>query len=382
MEKNPKKKAGKNKSERMKYLTIIIIAIIAFSCHRADQSQPSNQPISLPVMTLREDSVTLYSEFPARIEGKVNIDVRSQVDGYIQKIYVEEGAYVKAGQPLFKIDDRSSIEQVNTARANLNAALAAQKNAQLEVEKYMLLSQNRVTSDFQLKTARAQYETALANVAQQKAILETAKINLGYTRIKAPVNGFIGRIPKRIGNLVSVSNAQALTTLSDISEVYVYFSMTEQEFLLFNARYKGNNLTQKIAKIAQVSLKLADNSIYPYRGKIQVVNGEFDQGTGSVSVRAVFKNPTYLLRTGNTGRVILPYVEQKALKIPVLATLDVQDKIFVMRLNKANKAERVAITISGKQGDYYIVKSGLHTGDRIVTQELGTIQEGTTIQPK
>ncbi len=366
----------------MKYLTIIIIAIIAFSCHRADQSQLKNRPISLPVMTLREDSVTLYSEFPARIEGKVNIDVRSQVDGYIQKIYVEEGAYVRAGQLLFKIDDRSYIEQVNTARANLNAALAAQKSAQLEVEKYMLLSQNRVTSDFQLKTARAQYETALANVAQQKAMLETAKINLGYTRIKAPVNGFIGRIPKRIGNLVSVSNAQALTTLSDISEVYVYFSMTEQEFLLFNARYKGNNLTQKIAKIAQVSLKLADNSIYPYRGKIQVVNGEFDQGTGSVSVRAVFKNPTYLLRTGNTGRVILPYVEQKALKIPVLATLDVQDKIFVMCLNKANKAERVAITISGKQGDYYIVKSGLHTGDRIVTQELGTLQEGTLIQSK
>lgn len=365
----------------MKYLILLSITSILFGC-TSNKKQENSRVLNLPVVTLVEDSVTLYTEFPARIEGKVNVNIRAQVDGYIQKIFVEEGAYVKAGQPLFKIDDRSYVEQVNTANANLNAALAAQKNTKLEVEKYTLLSQNSITSDFQLKTAQSQYETAEANVAQQRAALEVAKINLGFTLIKSPVDGFIGRIPKRIGSLTSASDNQPLTTLSEISDVYAYFSMTEKEFLHFNARYKGDNLNQKINETDSVSLKLADDSEYPYRGKIQMINGEFEANTGAVSVRASFKNPHYLLRTGNTGRIILPYMEKQVLLIPVLSTLDIQDKIFVVRLNKENKSERVAITVSHKKGDYYIVKSGLRPGDRIVSRDLETIEEGTIIQPR
>lgn len=365
----------------MKYFIIFVIIVFLFSCTPNNQ-QGNTKILNLPVITLREDSITLHAEFPARIEGKVNVNIRAQVDGYIQKIFVEEGSYVRSGQSLFKIDDRSYVEQVNTARANLNAALAAQKNAKLEVEKYTLLNQNSVTSDFQLKVAQSQYETAQANVEQQRAALETAKINLGFTLIKSPVDGFIGRIPKRIGNLASGSDTQPLTTLSEISDVYAYFSMTEKEFLRFNAKYKGNNIAEKISATDSVSLKLADDSEYPYRGKIQMINGEFEMNTGAVSVRAVFKNPHYLLRTGNTGRIILPYMEKQVLLIPVLSTLDIQDKTFVIRLNKENKSERVAINVKDKQGDYYILKSGLSPGDRIVSRDLETIEEGTIIQPK
>ncbi len=365
----------------MKYFIIFAITGLLFSCTSNKEAEDS-QTLTLPVITLREDSITLYTEFPARIEGKVNVNIRSQVDGFIREIFVEEGAYVKTGQSLFKIDDRSYVEQVNTASANLNAALAARKNAKLEIEKYTMLNQNRVTSDFQLKVAQSQYEAAQANVAQQRAALETAKINLGFTLIKSPVNGFIGRIPKRIGNLASGSDTQPLTTVSEISDVYAYFSMTEKEFLRFNARYKGDNLSQKISATDSVSLKLADDSVYPYRGKIQMINGEFEASTGAISVRASFKNPGYLLRNGNTGRIILPYTEKQVLLIPVLSTLDIQDKIFVVCLNKENKSERVAITVSHKQGDYYIVKSGLHPGDRIVSRDLETIEEGTIIQPQ
>jgi len=365
----------------MKYFIIFVMAGSLLGC-TPNKQQENSQVLKLPVITLREDTITLYTEFPARIEGKVNVHIRSQVDGYIQKIFVEEGAYVKVGQPLFKIDDRPYIEQVNTACANLNAALAAQKNAKLEVEKYTLLSQHSVTSDFQLKAAQSQYETAQANVAQQRAALETAKISLGFTLIKSPVDGFIGRIPKRIGNLASGSDTQPLTTLSEISDVYTYFSMTEKEFLYFNARYKGDDLVDKIINTDSVSLKLADDSTYPYRGKIQMINGEFDTNTGAVSVRAVFKNPHHLLRTGNTGRIILPYKEKQVLLIPVLSTLDIQDKIFVIRLNNENRSERVAITISHKQGDYYILKSGLRPGDRIVSRDIETIEEGSIIQPQ
>lgn len=365
----------------MKYFIIFVIAGIISSC-TPNKQQDNILTLDIPVITLLEDSITLQSEFPARIEGKVNVNIRSQVEGYIQKIFVEEGAYVKVGQLLFKIDDRSYVEQVNTASANLNAALAALKNAKLEVEKYTLLSQNSVTSDFQLKTAKAQYETIQANVAQHGAVLEAAKINLGFTLIKSPVNGFIGRIPKRIGNLASINDTQPLTTVSEISEVYAYFSMTEKEFLRFNTKYKGDNLVEKISETDSVSLKLADDSDFPYRGKIQMINGEFETNTGAVSVRASFKNPHNLLRTGNTGRIILPYTEKQVLLIPVLSTLDIQDKIFVVRLNKENKSERVAITVSHKQGDHYIVKSGLRSGDRIVSRDLETIEEGTIIQPQ
>ena len=366
----------------MKYLTLFFAIAVLYGCSSSDKSNESRQILSLPVLTIKEDSVTLYTEFPARIEGKVNVNIRPQVEGYIQKIFIEEGTYVKTGQSLFKIDDRQYIEQVNTAKANLNAALAALKNAQLEVDKYTLLSGNNITSDFQLKAAQAQYGIAQANVEQQRAALETAKINLSFTLIKSPVDGFIGRIPKRIGSLVSPSDTQALTTLSDISEIYAYFSMSEKDFLRFNARYEGKDLTDKLSKVENVSLKLADDSEYPHSGKIQMINGEFDTNIGAISVRAMFQNPNRLLRTGNTGRIILPYIENKALQIPILSTLDIQDKIFVIRLNRENKAERVPVTVDAKQGDYYIVRAGLKAGDRIVTKDLETIKEGTIIQPE
>ena len=353
----------------MKYiLKFILIAIVFYSCNSPKDQDLAGQSRSLPVMELKLDSITLYTEYPARVEGKVNVDIRSRIDGYIQTIYVEEGSYVKAGQALFKIDDRSYTEALNSANAQL-------ANAELEVNKYRMLSQNNVTSDFQLKTAEATYKAA-------KSTVETARINLGFTTVKAPVNGFIGLIPKRIGNLVAPGDAQPLTTLSDINEVYTYFSMSEKDFLLFNSQYQGENVNEKIAKMESVSLMLADNSIYPVNGKIDMVNGSFDTSTGAISMRAVFNNPNRLLRTGNTGRIIIPRKTNNVLLVPVLSTMDLQDKILVWRLTNDNKTERVAITISGKQGDFYVVKEGLSAGDRIIAKELETVIDGETIQPE
>ena len=353
----------------MKYiLKFILIAIVFYSCNSPKDQDLAGQSRSLPVMELKLDSITLYTEYPARVEGKVNVDIRSRIDGYIQTIYVEEGSYVKAGQALFKIDDRSYTEALNSANAQL-------ANAELEVNKYRMLSQNNVTSDFQLKTAEATYKAA-------KSTVETARINLGFTTVKAPVNGFIGLIPKRIGNLVAPGDAQPLTTLSDINEVYTYFSMSEKDFLLFNSQDQGENVNEKIAKMESVSLMLADNSIYPVNGKIDMVNGGFDTSTGAISMRAVFNNPNRLLRTGNTGRIIIPRKTNNVLLVPVLSTMDLQDKILVWRLTNDNKTERVAITISGKQGDFYVVKDGLNAGDRIIAKELETVTDGETIQPE
>jgi membrane fusion protein (multidrug efflux system) len=361
-------------------ILLLFILVGLSSCQQGKQAE--SKPKELKVLTLNKDSVVISKDYPARIVGKVNVDIRTQVSGYISKIFVEEGDYVKTGANLFKIDDRTYIQQLHTAEANLKAAQAALINAGLEVEKYSLLSENNVTSDFQLRTAKAQYESALANVSQQKAAVETARINQGFTLIKAPVDGFIGRIPKRIGNLVSASDAQALTTLSDISEVYVYFSMSEKDFLLFNRQYEGGNMTQKIKKMAPVSLMLANGSSFRENGRIEVINGEFDTNTGAISVRATFKNPELLLRTGNTGRIIVPHIEHDVFLVPVLATTDVQNKIFAIRLTKDNLAERIVLNVEAKQGDDYIIRSGLNDGDRIVTQEIETIMDGELITPK
>lgn len=353
----------------MKYiLNIALIAILFYSCNSRKEQENTGQSRSLPVIELKLDSITLYTEYPARVEGKVNVDIRSRIDGYIQAIYVEEGAYVKAGQTLFKIDDRSYTEALNSANAQL-------AQAELEVNKYRMLSQNNVTSEFQLKTAEATYKAA-------KSAAETARINLGFTTVKAPVSGFIGLIPKRIGNLVSPNDAQPLTTLSDINEVYTYFSMSEKDFLLFNSQYQGANVNEKIAKMENVSLMLADNSVYPSKGKIDMVNGSFDTGTGAISMRATFNNPNRLLRTGNTGRIIIPRKTSDVLLVPILSTMDIQDKILVWRLTDNNKAERVAISISGKQGDFYVVKEGVKAGDHIVAKELESVTDGETIQPE
>lgn len=352
----------------LKIAVITLLATVICSCSSPKEQENTGQARSLPVMELKRDSITLYTEYPARVEGKVNVDIRTRIDGHIQHIYVEEGAYVKAGQALFKIDDRSYTEALNSANAQL-------AQAELEVNKYRMLSQNNVTSEFQLKTAEATYKAA-------KSTAETARINLGFTTVKAPVSGFIGLIPKRVGNLVSPNDAQPLTTLSDINEVYTYFSMSEKDFLLFNSQYQGENIKEKIAKMENVSLMLADKSIYPSKGKIDMVNGSFDTSTGAISMRAVFNNPNRLLRTGNTGRIIVPRKASDILLVPVLSTMDLQDKILVWRLADDNKAERVAITISGKQGDYYIVKEGLRAGDRIITTELATVTDGELIQPE
>lgn len=352
----------------MKYIFYVIVSVLFLSCSSNKQTESEGQAKTLPVLILQKDSIIINSEYPARIEGKVNVDIRSQTEGYLEKILVEEGSFVKAGQSLFKIDDKVYNEQLNTAIANL-------ETAELDVEKYTLLSESNVTSDFQLKEAKAKYESA-------KASVESAKINMNFTLIKAPVSGFIGRIPKRVGNLISRSDTQALTTLSDISEVYAYFSMTEKDFLLFNKQNEGTSIADKIKKLPQISLILADGDKYPLQGVIQMINGEFDSSIGSISMRGMFKNPESLLRTGNTGRIVIPRMEKDVILVPVLSTLDIQDKILVVRLTAENKAERVAITIRGKQGDYYIVQSGLTAGDRIVSQEIGSVQDGETIQPE
>ncbi|AFD08946.1 RND family efflux transporter, MFP subunit [Solitalea canadensis DSM 3403] len=349
----------------------------------AKQDQQQQMPAQeLPVITIKSTPASMFTEYTTSLQGRVNVEVRAQVDGSLLKVLVDEGQYVKAGQPLFKIDDRVYREQVNTAAAAIQSAEAGLANAQVEIDKLTPLVQNKVVSEIQLKVAKANYQTAKANVEQAKAQLASAKINLGYTTITAPVSGYIGRLTQRVGSLVGRSTAEPLTVLSDVQEIYGYFSVGEAEFIRFKERYPGKTLEEKLRNVPGVTLILADGSEYPQKGKVQMGEGQFDKATGSISLRATFPNSGGILRSGNTGKIRISEENPSALIVPQESTLEMQDKIFVYTLADSNKVKATPITVGGKSGNAYVVKTGVKEGDKVVFTGLGSLQDGMKIIPK
>ena len=366
----------------MKIILIAIIAISLFSCSPKPQTAQAPPPPALPVAAVVTGNQTTYQEYPASIEGTVNVEVRPQVSGSLDKVFVDEGAFVNAGQPIFKINEQPYRAALNNALASLHAAEAALGNAQIEVDKLTPLVANKVVSDYQLKTAKATYQVAKANIESAKANVATAQINLGYTLIKAPVSGYIGRLLKKQGSLVSPQDVEALTQLSDVHDVHVYFSLGEKDFVGFKDQYEGATLKDKLKHLPAVSLLLADGSEYAKQGKIDVIDGQFDKTTGAITVRATFSNPQGLLRSGNTGKVRLSLQHNNALIVPQSATIDMQDKVFVYALADSNKVKKSPITIIGTSGENYLVKDGVKAGDQIVLSGIDKLQEGMVIAPQ
>lgn len=373
-----------------KYLKILntgflaAFAVFIMSCGGSKDQDRTEQaePVQAEIMTLHPEEAVVEQTFPASLQGKDNVQLRPQISGYIDKIYVDEGAYVRAGQPVFRINANVYREQRNTALAALEMAKSQLASAKLELDKYKVLTDNKVVADFQYRKAKTNYDNALAAVKQQQALVASADLNVGFSIVKAPVSGYIGRIPNRIGALVGPNDAQALTTLSQVSEIYVYFSLPEKEILNINATRPGKTLIEKLKDFQDITLLLADGKPYSHAGKIDMMDGQFDQNTGSVSLRASFPNPEGLLRTGNTGRIVLKTIQQNVYKIPLLATYEVQDKIFVGLVNRQNKVIRKALKDFTRSGNFYLMKSGFAPGDRIVANELASIPENSVITPK
>lgn len=361
----------------------IVITLAIYGCSSfASDKQPAPPMQALPVITLQSLPATIYQEYSASLEGCRDVEVRPQVDGYLDKIYVDEGAHVKKGQLLFQINERPFREQLNNAKANLAAAKANLSNAEINVSKLTPLVEASVVSPVQLKTAKAAYDAAAASVAQAQAMVNTAEINLGYTLIKAPVDGYVGRIPFKTGSLVGIGTQIPLTVVSEIKDVYAYFSLSEKDFLHFEDQFPGKTVEEKIKSIPPVELLLADGSIYPQKGKVETVSGQFNNTMGAISFRAVFKNPDGLLRSGNTGKIRIPQTITKSLVIPQEATFELQDKVFVFVLSDGNKVTSAPITISGTSGNYYLVKNGITAGQKIVYAGIDRLKDGTVIQPE
>ncbi len=364
-----------------KIVTVITVALIVTSCSPKQENAIAEAPI-LPVYTIENTLATTDAEYPAAIQGSVDLEIRPQVSGNLEKIYVDEGQLVSKGQLLFKINEQPFREQLNNALASQHAAEAALINAQLEIDKLTPLVQNKVVSEYQLKNAVASHKIAKANLEQAKAIVASARINLGYTSITAPVNGYIGRLPRKQGSLVASTDIEPLTKLSDVHEVYAYFSLGETDFINFKKQYSGNTIDDKIKNLPPVQLILADNNPYTENGKIDMVDGQFDKNTGAITLRATFPNSKGLLRSGNTGKIRLSIPHENAIVVPQEATIEIQDKIFVFTLDNQNKVSKKPITINGKSGTNYLVENGIKSGDRIVFKGFENLQEGTVIKPE
>ncbi|RYD99992.1 MAG: efflux RND transporter periplasmic adaptor subunit [Sphingobacteriales bacterium] len=370
-----------SKTYYYKVLMIGLLSVLA-GCGPQKATEPPQQPVAAELILLHPENTVIENTYPAHLEGKVNVEIRPQVSGYIDKIHIDEGAYVKSGQPLFTINAGVYREQRNTSQAALEMAESQLATAKLDMDKYTVLTEKKVVADFSYQKAKAAYAAARAAVKQQQAQVAAADLNLGFAVVKAPVSGFIGRIPKRLGALVSPSDAQPLTTLSQVDRVYAYFSMPESEILRIHETRAGNTLLQQLQTFNAIGLQMANGKLYEHSGKIDMMDGQFDAGTGAVTLRATFVNPQLLLRSGNTGRVVLRTEQTGVFRIPVLATYEMQDKIFVGLLDAQNRVHRVALEDHIKSGDYYIITSGFKAGDRIIARELASIPEKSLITAK
>ncbi len=340
-----------------------------------------NMRQALPVVTINPSDAVVATEYSAMLEGKGNVDIRPQVDGTLSAICVDEGAFVKAGQALFKIDDRVYREQYNSALAAQHSAEASLATAKLNEEKLVPLVQGNVVSDIQLKTAKIATQAATATVEQLKASARSARVNLEYTTIKAPMSGYIGKILFRQGNLVSKNQQSVLASLSDVSSIYANFSMSELAFMQFREQYAGNTIQEKVKKVSPVTFVMADGTSYAEKGSLGTISGQFDQGFGSMRVRALFPNPNALLRAGSIGKVVIETLYHNALLVPQTATVDLQDKLLVGVVGPGGIVKKQVITIAAKSGDNYVVTDGLTPGAVIVKIGIDKLKDGAVIKP-
>ncbi|MFY0256043.1 efflux RND transporter periplasmic adaptor subunit [Chitinophaga sp. 30R24] len=358
----------------------VLLLLTGCSLHPAQEK--TEQPQVVSVITIDTTSITTYSNFPGSLEGVTNIEIRPQVEGYLEKIYIDEGAYVKAGQPLFLINDKPFNEELNNANAVIQIAKANAQKAQIEVTRLQKLVAGKVISQVQLDNAKAILDAENANVSKAEAAQKGAAINKGFTLIKAPVNGYIGRIPYKIGSLVGHNEPLPLTQLSDIHEMYAYFSMSEQDFLQFKQHYPGNTIEEKIKNIPEVTLLLPDNSAYPEKGKVETIQGQFDKTTAAITFRAAFPNTSGLLRSGNTGTIVMAQENRGIIQVPQAATFELQNKVMVFAIGKDNRLINMPLKVVGKDDTNYIISNGLKPGDRIVSKGMQRLHEDMLVSTK
>jgi membrane fusion protein, multidrug efflux system len=362
---------------------IAIITVLLLSSCGDDKknTHAAATPQTLSELTLGPRSATLYNDFPATIEGIEIVQLRPMVDGYLQKIYAPEGANVTKGQLLFKIENPMYDQAVITAKAGVQSAQANVDAAKMGVEKVRPLVDKDIVSKYELDGAQYTLQAQQAALDQANATLRNAETNVGYTTLRSPITGVMGSIPYKIGDLISSTTSSPLTSLARIDQVYAYFALSEKQLLNLSSRVPGATLQDKLDHLPQVLLVLADGTAYPQKGKLETASGFISTGTGTVSLKAQFANPTGLIRSGASTVVRIPRTIDTALLVPQSATYELQDKRFVYLLIADNKVISMPITSTAtNDGKYLVVSAGLKRGDKILLNGFN-LKDSTTVNP-
>jgi membrane fusion protein, multidrug efflux system len=363
---------------------ITLIGILIVSCSNDKKNVPmSGMAKEYSVLTLTKKNVAIHKNFPATIEGQQVIEVRPMINGYIKEIKVNEGDRVKKGQLLFVISNPQYEQAVITAKASINSAIAEVNSAKMEIEKVKPLVEKQIVSNYRLKSAELTLEAKEAALAQAKAALVNAETNLGYTNIRSSQDGIIGTIPYKIGALVSSNSAEALTTLSDIQNVFAYFSQNEKQLLDMLMDSPGVTIEDKINNMPEATLILSNSEEYPLKGKIQMASGLISTETGSATFKAIFPNTNGIIRSGSSAIVRIPQVKDSVLVIPQGATYELQNKRFIYTVGTDNKVTATNFTsIPSDDGKFFLVTDGLKAGNRIVIEGVASLKDGLVIVPK
>lgn len=376
--------------------TLGVVLTVLISCD-SKQEPPVQQAPTIPVVEVINKDLMGYEEYPVNIEGKNNNAVRAKISGYIKEVFVDEGQRVGAGQPLFRLetniqsqDANAAQSAINAAKANITAAQASVNAAQVEVDKLIPLVEKNVISSVQLETAKAnlsrakgQLEQARAGEQQARAGLSAINANIDFAIVRSPISGVVGAINFREGSLVGPSDPTPITTVSETSKVYAYFSMSEANYLDFLEKTEGKTVKDKLNNIPEVELILANGMTYPEKGKIKTVTGQIDPKTGTIQFRATFKNSDGLLSNGNSGFIHIPESFENVLVVPENATYEQQGVTYVYKVIN-DTVRSTSVEVENRINNIAILKPGekLKKGDLVAAKGLGQLRNGTGIQPE
>ncbi|MGP1464285.1 efflux RND transporter periplasmic adaptor subunit [Prevotella koreensis] len=364
--------------KRDKILLFAFIVAVLVSCgQKGNKDFGDNE---FPVETVKSQSTSMQTSYPTSLKGIQDVEIRPKVAGFITQVCVKEGQAVGAGQLLFVIDNATYQAAMRQAQALVNTATAQCNTVKMAYENSIKLRENKVIGDFELQSAKNNYESAKAQLAQAQAGLASAKEMLGFCYVKSPTAGVVGTLPYKEGAMVSASSMPALTTVSNISTIEAYFSMTEKDILEMTKN--AGSMQAAIDQYPELKLQLSDGSIYSEAGRLVKASGVVDAATGSVQMIARFPNPQRLLKSGASGSIVVPRSDNNAIVIPQSVTVEVQDKVFVYLLGKNNKVKYTEIKVDTQNdGKNYIVLSGLKAGDKYVTNGITKLTDGMEIKP-
>ncbi len=355
------------------------LLLLASCGQKSDTGTNTNTTLQeYPTQVLSRQNVELQTVYPATVRGQEDIEIRPRIDGFIDAIYIDEGSVVRRGQTLFKINSPQSEQALTTAMAAVNSAEAQVNTAKLNVDRIAPLAEKGIVSQVQLETFRNSYLAAVATKEQAEASLRNAEATLSWTNVTSPVDGVVGAIPYRQGSLVNSQNV--LTTVANVSNVFAYFSLNEKALTEFLNTLEGRTQAEKISNAPEVTLTLADGTVYPEKGRIETITGTVNVTTGTANFRAEFPNKQGVLRSGTSGTISIPRQLENVIVIPQKATFAQQDKILVYKVQADSVVQNLISVVPTPDGREYAVTEGLQEGDRIVTDGVATLFQGRKIK--